>query len=69
VSAVPAVEGPWDGGEGRNLYLARISSAGHVGVAGRVHGDADASVSIDAAEVGGVGERRARRIELRDEGI
>ena len=56
--------------------VGRTSLAGDVGVAGGVHCDPDAHVVTGevhgvaaAAEVGGVDERRARRVELGDEGV
>ena len=49
--------------------VGRIGDARHVGVAGRVHGDAIAIITAAAAEVGGVDQGRARRVQLRHEGV
>ena len=38
-------------------------------MASGIHGDASAFVLVAATQVGGVDERRARRIQLRDKGI
>ena len=47
-----------------------IGVARHVGVAGRVHGDAVATRHVPrAAEVGGVDQGRAGRVQLRHEGV
>src|SRR5262249_45560569 len=44
-------------------------SAGDVGVAGGVHGNAVGGVEATAAQVGGVNQATARRTQLRDKGI
>ena len=56
-------------GAGRGREVGGISEARHVGVAGGVHGDAIATVIARAAEVGGVDQCGARRVQLRHEGI
>src|SRR5205814_9247045 len=62
----------WGGrleGPCRRRKVGRAGPARHVGVAGRVHRDAVASVAATAAEVGGVDESGAGGIELRHEGV
>ena len=57
---LPAVPGKPDPG---------VVCPGHVGVARLVHGDPVATVKAAAAQIGGIDEGRACRVELRDEGI
>ena len=56
-------------GAGRGREVGGSSEARHVGVAGSVHGDAPAKVTARAAEVGGVDQGGARRVQLRHEGV
>src|SRR5205823_14714981 len=58
------LDGARGGGEVRREGLTR-----HVSVAGGVHGDAVALVKAVAAEIGGVDEGGACRVELRHEGV
>src|SRR5439155_21466823 len=58
------LNGARGGGEVRREGVTR-----HVSVAGGVHGDAVALVNAVAAEIGGVDEGGACRVELRHEGV
>ena len=53
----------------RGWEVRRTCTSRHVGIAGGVHGDATTEVSPTAAEVGGVDERGACGIQLRNERI
>jgi hypothetical protein len=46
-----------------------VGASRDVGMAGSVHGDANAVITVAAAEVGGVNEGRAIGRELRHKGV
>jgi hypothetical protein len=62
------VEGRVEGARGRR-EVGRVRAPGHVGAAGAVDCDAVADFAAASAQVGGVAERGAARVQLRHEGI
>ncbi len=56
-------------GANRRRKVGRNTDARHVRAAGGVHGNAESEVTTAAAEESGVDERRAGRVELRDESV